>query len=123
MAEKDEPLPAKGVGQAEHVVGHELEGVCRLSGRLGARAMATQIGRYRMPARISETVEPRREILLGPGEAVHEQQRPLSGTRLRYRELDVAHLDDPFRHSHVRTPLFDPHDTLLPTADPTIAVA
>ena len=55
-----------------------------------------------MPASGGKLVEPGREILLGAGEAVHQEQWALPGSSLGDPNLDIAEVDVSFcHHAHV----------------------
>ena len=88
VAERHAALPAEGVEQPEQVGGEGLEGVGRLVVRLGAGAVAPLVGGHRVPAQLGQRVEVVGEVLLGAGEAVHEEQRAPAGAGLGHGERD-----------------------------------
>src|SRR5207248_11711010 len=118
--EQHEALPAEGVGQRPQVVGEQVEVVGVLGRRLLAVAMAAQVGGYRVPPGISETVDGLGEVVLGTGEPVHQQHPPLAGAALAYLDGNTAGVDG--AHIHQRPPLLPvraPRSTTWPAGGTT----
>ena len=91
VAEEAEPVPAQPVGQRQHVGGEQVEGVVPLAVGLVALTVAPQVGRDHVPAGGGQGPDVVREVLLGPGEAVDEEQGSTPPARLGH---DQRHLAD-----------------------------
>src|SRR5205807_8704605 len=71
----------------------DLERVARLVTGMIARPVTAQVGGHRVPTALGQGLEEVGEVLLGPREAVHQQDRTTADARLRDRQPHIAEPD------------------------------
>ena len=108
VPEEGAAVPAEHVEQAEEVGREGLERVRPLVRGMAALAVAALVRGDDVPAELGERVEPLGEVLLGPGEAVEQEERPPARAGLGDRQADgpavTDEIDGPLDHDAWASP-------------------
>src|SRR5205823_4896254 len=88
----------EGVDERPQVVGEEVEVVGVFGRGMVAPAVAAQVGGGGVPAHGGQTVEDLGEVLLGAGEAVHQQEVTFAIPGLGHLDGDLAGRHGPDLH-------------------------
>src|SRR5207248_2369844 len=89
-----EPVPPEGIGQRPYIAGEDVEAVGVFRIRLRAVAVAAQVGGRRVPAGVGQPVDSLDKVVLGAGEAVHQQHAAsVRGTGFGDFEGETARVD------------------------------